>query len=57
MNYRYYVTDLYDGCIKGTNSTELAEQFVQSEDFFVVDTENNLWLTLDGSEKVKEATE
>jgi hypothetical protein len=37
--FRFYITDLYDGCIKGTDDPETAAETAESEDFFVVDTE------------------
>jgi hypothetical protein len=53
MKFRYYVTNLFEGRIEGTNDAENAENFAQSEDFFVVDTETGEWLTSDGRKQVK----
>lgn len=36
--FKYYVTDLYSGSIKGTNSDEDAQNIAECEDFFVVDS-------------------
>lgn len=44
MKFRFYVTDTYDGCIKGTNDPVAARVFAECEDFFVVDTETGRWL-------------
>jgi predicted Fe-Mo cluster-binding NifX family protein len=44
MKFRFYITDTYDGCIKGTNDPEAARAFAECEDFFVVDTETGRWL-------------
>lgn len=55
--FRFYVTDLYDGDIKGTNDPESAKNFAQCEDFFVVDTETGTWLTAENEEReIKEVT-
>lgn len=48
MAFRYYITDLMDGCIKGTNDEQTAKDFSQSEDYFVVDSERDEWLTSSG---------
>ena len=44
MNFRYYITDVLQGCILGTNSLEKAEEFSQSDDYFVVDSVTGDWL-------------
>lgn len=46
--YRYYITDLFEGCVKGTNSDEMAAYYAQCEDYFVVDSETGEWVQLDG---------
>lgn len=38
MKFRYYITDLIDGVVKGTDKKEVAEDFRESEEHFVVDT-------------------
>ena len=48
MKFRYYITDLFDGVIKGTNNIEVAQDYSASTDFFVVDSENGLWLQIYG---------
>jgi hypothetical protein len=50
--YRYYITNLFEGCIKGTNDSEVASSYAESEDYFVVDTQTGEWLK-SGAEKVK----
>lgn len=50
--FRYYITNTFDGCIEGTDSTEDANDFAQSEDFFVVDSQTGEWMHPDG-ERVK----
>ena len=52
MKYRYYVTDLFEGAIVGTDSTEDAELLAQSEEHFVIDSETGEWLTTKGREQV-----
>lgn len=49
MKFRYYVTDISDGTIKGTNDTVVATSLAECEDFFVVDTSTGQWLLSDGS--------
>lgn len=45
MKFRYYITDMHSGSIKGSDSAEVAASFRHSEDHFVVDTETGMWLT------------
>lgn len=47
--FRYYVTDLFEGCVKGTDDRVVAMQFAESDDFFVVDTETGEWM-MEGGE-------
>ena len=46
--FRYYITDLFEGQIVGTDSDEDAESYAQSEDFFVVDSTTGEWLQPEG---------
>ena len=56
--FRYYIADLDMGSIVGTNEEKIAKDFASSEDFFVVDVQENLWLTANGvSEEVVEYKE
>ena len=54
MTFRFYITDLYDGAIRGTNDEELAREYSLNEDCFVADTEKGLLLTSTGEETIKE---
>lgn len=49
MKFRYYITDLFDRCIRGTNNTDHAECLAVCGEFFVVDTETGEWLTMTGT--------
>jgi len=49
MKFRYYITDMFQGEIFGTNHLEVVEKYIVNEEYFVVDTETNEWITLDGS--------
>jgi len=42
--FRYYITDLYDGDVKGTNDFETANNYAECEDYFVIDVEANEWM-------------
>lgn len=48
MKFRYYVTDLFDGKIKGTNDEDTAKSLSGCEDYFIVDTQDGVWLNVDG---------
>jgi hypothetical protein len=42
--FRYYIFDPFEGKPVGTNSSTVAEHYAMCEDYFVIDTEQNLWL-------------
>jgi hypothetical protein len=48
MKFRYYVTDSLDGVVKGTNDSEVARSYADSEDHFVVDSNTGVWLQTNG---------
>jgi hypothetical protein len=56
MKFRFYVADLGQGMIVGTDSPEEANDLAQCEDYFVVDTETGEWLTPYGREPVPPLT-
>ena len=45
MKYRFYVTNLFDGCIQGSNNEQAMKELSACEDFFIVDTESGQWLS------------
>lgn len=54
--FRYYITDLYDGRICGTNSDNDARGYAESEDYLVVDSADGKWIQPEGvSEDVTQA--
>lgn len=48
MRYRYYITNLLEGDIKGTDNPEIANQFAESDDYAVLDSETGEGLLLPG---------
>lgn len=48
MKFRYYITDLFEGAVRGTNELSVAKNFAESSDFFVVDCEEGKWLATEG---------
>ena len=44
MKYKYYIVDLFNGDVKGTNSDDDALGFSTSQDFYVIDSESGEWL-------------
>lgn len=46
--FRFYIIDTGYGCIKGTDDEAVAAEFAVCEDYFVVDTDTNTWLAVDG---------
>ena len=54
MKYRFYITDLYNGVIKGTDDEALARTLAQVEDYFVVDTQTGEWLAVGEDSPIEE---
>ena len=50
MKFRFYITDLNNGQVSGTNDPDLAADVSLSEDFFVVDSETGMWLSANGDQ-------
>ena len=44
MKYRYYILDIYDGTYSATNERSVVDSYLVSDDFFVLDTEEDLML-------------
>jgi hypothetical protein len=53
MKFRFYITDICNGCIRGTNSVEDSETFAACEDYFVVDTETGEWVNFGGRSPIE----
>lgn len=45
--FRYYITDIFNGKIIGTDDKTVAADFTATEDAFVVDTEEGVWMRTD----------
>jgi hypothetical protein len=48
MKFRYYVVELDEGKVLGTDSSEEAEQFADAEEYFVIDSQEGMWMLPDG---------
>ena len=48
MKFRFYITDLIDGSVKGTDSEAVVAELRESEEYFVVDTDTGKWLLSEG---------
>lgn len=56
MKFRYYITDLMNGTVVGTDDRAVVESFVATEDAFAVDTETGFQIMPDmTTAEVKEA--
>lgn len=54
MKYRYYIVDLFDGCVKGTNDEKTARDFAIGDEWYVIDTETGKWITGDEDMEIPE---
>lgn len=54
MKYRYYIVDLFDGCVKGTNDEKTARNFSICEEWYVIDTETGKWIVGDEDMEIPE---
>jgi hypothetical protein len=48
MKFRYYITDLFEGIIVGTDDYSAAAELAECEDYFIVDAETGNMLTSSG---------
>lgn len=44
MKYKFYITDTFDGAIRGTDSEEVALDASHSEDYYVLNAETGQWI-------------
>ncbi len=49
MKFRFYISSIFNGEVKGTNDEKVAKNMAGSEDDFVVDSETGEWLLSDGT--------
>ena len=55
MKFRYYITDLFDGVVKGTDDEVVAKNYAVCSDFFVVDSQEGVLLLESGeADDIKE---
>jgi len=53
--FRYIITNLFDGCIQGTNDLKTAHDCAVCEEFYVYDTVDCVWIHGDlSTHKVEE---
>ena len=50
MLFRYFVVDLNDSTVLGTDSVATAEEFAGSEYYTVIDAKVGLWLQPEGAD-------
>ena len=51
MQFRFYITDTMMGEIVGTDDEDLAIEYAESEEAFVLDAQTGEWILSDGSRK------
>lgn len=42
--FRYYITNLFEGEVQGTDDTKVAEEASNCDEMFIVDTETGSWI-------------
>lgn len=42
--FRYYITNLFEGAVQGTDDTKVAEEASNCDEMFIVDTETGSWI-------------
>lgn len=48
--FKYYITNLFDGNLSGTNDDVKAKELSECDEFFVVNAETGRWLNGGGKE-------
>jgi hypothetical protein len=46
---RFYIVDTNDGEVRGTDVETIAKDYAECDDFFVIDSKTDKWLTSGGS--------
>lgn len=49
--FRFYIFSAFEGNMKGTNSEKVIKEYIDYEDFWVIDTKNNTWIISSTYEK------
>lgn len=55
--FRFFIVDLFDGTVRGSNDSDAADSYAECEDFFVIDIHTAqcaTWRTTDGHEAITE---
>lgn len=47
MKFQFYIVDLNEGNVVGTNSEAIAQDLAVSEEYFVIDSEKGEWIQPD----------
>ena len=55
--FRYIITDLFNGCVVGTDDENMAMSLSNVDEYFVVDTETSSWITNEEPLEIKEYKE
>ena len=53
--FKYYITDVMNGEVVGTDDKDTAQEYAESDDYFVVDAESGRWLMSGGEDQDIEA--
>ena len=51
---RYYIADTFNGVYIKTDDEKTALNYATSEDYFVLDTKDDKWITVDGPVDIPE---
>lgn len=54
MKFRYYITDLTEGTVLGTNCSAVADHYAACDDFFVINAQDGLLLQEDEDLEINE---
>lgn len=54
MKFRYYIIDLTEGAVLGTNNSMIATHYSICDDYFVIDAQNGLLLQDDEELEINE---
>jgi len=55
--FRYIITDLFNGCVVGTDDENMAMSLSNVDEYFVVDTETSSWITNEEPLEIEEYKE
>jgi hypothetical protein len=50
MKFKYYIVDMFDGCVYGTDNEQIVKDYSYSQDAYVIYPDENRWVKAECSD-------